>query len=1455
MSAALTKFLAADVAGDVGRLESAYPIVLVPLRIETRFDAVSKELHVRIYPDEFSADAHEPDLSDDERKAGQAYWAATGKDDLNAWQTLLGTYPLERAAWIVRVTDPGSPPPPASFSKASGWSRAVEARLLPDRFVVIGTRGSVTKQAVGVSVTEPLALTVGPDSLASDQIQLGPDVRFKLDAAVLWTIDWKAALDNGMGVVLPLDAEDLRLGFDRLIVIGVKTSMDPSATAARLAALFDAHHYSSGIAIVKQGTPTSNALGTPAGYPPADPNGERSFSVERGSALDATTGCAGERLTYALAIEHGHFAHVEGANLVEVEPALKMNRALFSATLGYFLDQIMSPLIGSDAVAEVGRYFSEWVIPRGPLSAFRIGRVPYGVLPATSLSRFQVTGNATPVEVRMAALLAKMRPVWLDAAGRAPHVGRTADSDADLLEVLSMDASARQARVRRVIGGGTWLNLFWLFQWPDAFWGSIHQMIGAALLGRIGVDLGLHPRILDMNFSSVSKLYDYQPPDGHMVDTMPLSEVAPLGPRDYISWLQTATLDQLQGEALPATMPNETRRILLYRLLRHSALTEYHWWTNVLLRQYPLRGPADEWREFEMVGIVPGTEQRQTPWQRFRNQVNLPGLGAVEVAQLMDTDSAELYRLTGVGDFRDALAVLAPLPTAELDRLFGESLDAVSHRLDAWITSLATQRLGQMQSSRDSQPGCYVGAYGFVENLRPENSATVKIGNGVTARTARGGYVQAPTTTHATTAAVLRNAFLTHLGQANSPYAIDLSSAQVRMGRFLLDSVRNGQPLGAVLGYLIERTLHEQHAESLIDPIRQLAPLVANKLEDSGQPADTVAARNVVDGLALRNKWKAGQLFGAGGLPPNVAHREVLERRLVQIDRDVAAVADLLLAESTHQIVRGSTAASGAGLDALAQGIRPPDPDVGRGQTGGITLTHRLAVILAATPPALGPGWPAPTPRADCELRLDSWVGALLGDPRNVTCHIEYPDAGDPKVTHSVAMTFDRLELRPLDVLSLARAVAVDPGASELDRRVLYAAFGETVPADAAANASFKIVYASDPLWDRATTRSVPELLELANVITHAVGAMRPLQPVDLVLPERAKASVADSRIDVTEAHGRVQAATATLQAVETTLGNAINAVPANAPPTPLQAAAIRSSMRDASLFGIAASFPSFVAGAQEGGVAPLSLLLQAKSVLVDLQARLDRAASAGDDVTKAQAIFGRDFQILTGFHFDPASATGQEIAQAISYGPTLVGGDAHAVDRWLMGASRVRDALGRWRMLRILAEASGAPSAPWSAVQLPHQPGEPWVALPLKPGESRASGKLSLLLHMTSGSLDLTQPSYGLFLDEWVETIPNAREHTGVAFRYEDTGGEAPQTILIAVPPSLDQKNWDFDSLVAIVSETLDNAKIRALDLEALDPLAQLIPGIFLAANTGDETISTMLATQLDIAITGQIT
>jgi hypothetical protein len=325
------------------------------------------------------------------------------------------------------------------------------------------------------------------------------------------------------------------------------------------------------------------------------------------------------------------------------------------------------------------------------------------------------------------------------------------------------------------------------------------------------------------------------------------------------------------------------------------------------------------------------------------------------------------------------------------------------------------------------------------------------------------------------------------------------------------------------------------------------------------------------------------------------------------------------------------------------------------------------------------------------------------------------------------------------------------------------------------------------------------------------------------------------------------------LQGMAAALETAISAVPVTTPPTPpspAQAAAIRAQLRDASLYGIAAAFPAFVAGAQEGGVSPMPLVDQANSVLAEVQSRLAQAAArAGDEVAQSQAVFGRDFRILTGFRFPAATASGAELAQAIGYGPTLIGADARVVERWLTSATRVRDALGRWRMLRVLAEASGASPAAWRVAQLPHDPTATWVALPPAAGETRGPGRLSLVLHSLGGAPDLAQPSYGLFLDEWVETIPNAKEHTGIAFRYEDTAGEAAQTILVAVPPKLDA-SWDLDSLLAIVDETLDNAKVRALDLQTLDLLAQVIPGIYLAANAGDDTIATKLETKLDTKI-----
>src|SRR5262249_62159916 len=109
------------------------------------------------------------------------------------------------------------------------------------------------------------------------------------------------------------------------------------------------------------------------------------------------------------------------------------------------------------------------------------------------------------------------------------------------------------------------------------------------------------------------------------------------------------------------------------------------------------------------------------------------------------------------------------------------------------------------------------------------------------------GFIHAPSATHATAAALLRNAHLGPSGvpAADGPFAIDLSSRRVREAERLLDGVRQGQPLGALLGYRFERMLHERSLDRFIARFRKLAPLGATVPDDDAAAADAIAATNV----------------------------------------------------------------------------------------------------------------------------------------------------------------------------------------------------------------------------------------------------------------------------------------------------------------------------------------------------------------------------------------------------------------------------------------------------------------------------------------------------------------------------------------------------------------------------------------------------------------------------------
>ncbi len=138
--------------------------------------------------------------------------------------------------------------------------------------------------------------------------------------------------------------------------------------------------------------------------------------------------------------------------------------------------------------------------------------------------------------------------------------------------------------------------------------------------------------------------------------------------------------------------------------------------------------------------------------------------------------------------------------------------------------------------------------------------------------------------------------------------------------------------------------------------------------------------------------------------------------------------------------------------------------------------------------------------------------------------------------------------------------------------------------------------------------------------------------------------------------------------------------------------------------------------------------------------------------------------------------------------------------------------------------------------VQLPHQPGDRWVALPLN-GSILPAGNVGIAIH-APGGFDPATSQAGLVVDEWNEDIPNPVETSGVSFHYDAPGTRAPQTMLLAVPADRSANGWSLDELLSVLDETLNMSLVRAVDPQRLWMMNTALPAIYMSANSkGDAT------------------
>jgi hypothetical protein len=629
---------------------------------------------------------------------------------------------------------------------------------------------------------------------------------------------------------------------------------------------------------------------------------------------------------------------------------------------------------------------------------------------------------------------------------------------------------------------------------------------------------------------------------------------------------------------------------------------------------------------------------------------------------------------------------------------------------------------------------------------------------------------------------------------------------------------------------------------------------------------------------------------GAAATPNSKAQAAAVRAEFDSLADAMDAIADLMLAESVHQVVQGNYDRAKGVLQSITEGTSPPDPQVIETPRSGRSLTFRLVLPLD---PVAGGGWNAAlTPRAASNAALNHWLTAMFPSPADIQWQVT--EGAKPPVF----LSLETLGLEPLDCVLMAGDHLGD-FSSELERylvhdyRVAHALPDAMLTAirtsDAIALPGGPVLLI-DPRAAAAGKIALASLMPLMKALGRLASKSRPLNARDFELASEAQEvesanpkgfddglaplkDLADLKSRIEAGYARLDTANSALKtflaATIAPLLAALNADPAHAVVAQWAVALpqLRGLMVAVCRVGVPEALPT--AGLDLLAANIQAQTAQAQATVAVVTARLAAARAAldttftdplpADSVGAAHVrafrtetlvqqytdagrqVFGSAYIALPLFRVHASAQP--ELGSALA---APVESDPLALEEWAQSLARVRS------VSRDLATASAycdwtdaAPQAP-IALQLPVKAGVPWIGG--KFGDALPAGEVASIV-LFAPLPEIAQPLCGLLLDEWTELVPATKETTGIAFHFNRPNAMAPQALLLAVSPTLTGA-WAWNNLVAVIDETFERARMRAVepDMVMQSPYFQALPAVVSEFSKFDFR-STMFAQQPTVA------